>query len=61
MAKWSPLRKIWFWVVYDPKTQEISTIAEFKYQLAVPSRQSGRVVIKCTGFYRALRAKRARS
>ena len=51
MAKWSPFRKIRFWVIYDPKTRQIGAPAKFKYQLAEPSRTSGKHIVECTGFY----------
>lgn len=51
MAKWSPFRKIRFWVIYDPAKGEIVRLAKFKRLLPVPSRQSGRFIVQCTGFY----------
>lgn len=51
MAKWSPFRKIKFYVIYDPAKHEIVRSARFKRLLPQPSRQSGRVIIECTGFY----------
>lgn len=53
MAKWSPFRKIRFWVVYDPAKKQIGAPAKFKRQLAVPSRTSGKVIVEMTGFYPA--------
>lgn len=44
-------RKIVFWVLYDPIRKEVIQIQRYKYELAVPSRESGRVMIQCKGFY----------
>ena len=51
MAKWSPFRKIKFWIIYDPRKSEIVRLAKFKNMLPVPSRQSGRKLVQCSGFY----------
>lgn len=53
MAKWSPFRKIRFWVIYDPAKKQIGAPSKYKYQLAVPSRGSGKVIVEMTGFYPA--------
>lgn len=53
MAKWSPFRKIRFWVVYDPAKKQIGEPAKYKYQLSVPSKDSGKVIVEMTGFYPA--------
>lgn len=53
MAKWSPFRKIRFWVVYDPAKRQIGAPAKFKRQLAMPIRKSGKVIVEMTGFYPA--------
>ena len=51
MAKWSPFRKIKFWIIYDPRKSEIVRLAKFNNMLPVPSRQSGRKLVQCSGFY----------
>jgi hypothetical protein len=53
MAKWSPFRKIRFWVIYDPAKKQIGAPAKYKYQLAAPSPGSGKVLVEMTGFYPA--------
>lgn len=53
MSKWSPFRKIRFWVIYDPAKRVIVRSAKFKRLLPKPSRRSRRVIIECTGFYPA--------
>lgn len=57
MTEWSPFRKIKFWIIYDPAKNEIVRLAKFKNLLGVPSRQSGRQLIQCTGFYPAIKEK----
>jgi hypothetical protein len=51
MAKWSPVRKIRFYVIYDPAKRQIGTPAKYKRLLPVPSRKSGKLIVECTGFY----------
>lgn len=53
MSERSPFRKIKFWVIYDPAKKQIGASAKYKYQLAAPSRSSGKVIVEMTGFYPA--------
>jgi hypothetical protein len=53
MAKWSPFRKIKFWVIYDPAKKQIGAPAKYKQQLPAPRRGSGKVIVEMTGFYPA--------
>lgn len=45
------VRKVLFWVLYDPARKEIVEMHQYKYQLPIPSRESGRVIFQCQGFY----------
>lgn len=44
-------RKITFWVLYDPARKHIIAMDQYKYGLPKPSRESGRVILQCKGFY----------
>ena len=53
MAKWSPFRKIRFWVIYDPAKKQIGEPTKYKYELPKPRRGSGKIIVEMTGFYPA--------
>jgi len=45
------VRTITMWARYRPSTQEIVEAARYRYQLAVPSRDSGDVLVQLKGHY----------
>lgn len=46
------LRKIKFFVIYNPATRQISgEIYRYKYEVPQPSKGSGKVIVECKGFY----------